>query len=40
MLNKSGKEALYITGTKGHGMQRVYGVLTREEIERSYHVKR
>jgi CIC family chloride channel protein len=40
LLNKSGKEALYITGAKGRGLQRVYGVLTREDIERSYHVKR
>ena len=40
LLNKSGKEALYVTGAKGRGLQRVYGVLTREDIERSYHVKR
>jgi CIC family chloride channel protein len=40
LLNKSGKEALYITGAKGRGLQRVYGVLTKEDIERSYHVKR
>jgi len=36
LLNESGKEALYVTGTRGRGPERVYGVLTREEIERSY----
>ena len=40
LLNKSGKGALYVTGAKGRGQQSVYGVLTREDIERSYHVKR
>ena len=40
LLDKSGKGALYVTGAKGRGQQRVYGVLTREDIERSYHAKR
>ena len=40
LLDESGKEALYVTGTKGQGLQRVYGVLTREDIEKSYRVKR
>lgn len=34
LLNESGKEALYVTGARG--ADRVHGVLTREEIERTY----
>jgi H+/Cl- antiporter ClcA len=36
LLNESGKGALYVTGTRGRGSDLVYGVLTRDEIERSY----
>ena len=34
LLNDSGKEALYVTGSRRTG--HVYGVLTRDEIERTY----
>lgn len=39
LLNESGKEALYVTA-RGGGPERIYGVLTREAIERSYLMKR
>ena len=35
-LNRTGKEAVYVTGTKGHGLNRIYGILTRDDIEKSY----
>ena len=35
LLNESGKEALYVTA-RGSGPELIYGVLTREAIERSY----
>ena len=38
-LNKTGKEAVYVTGTKGQGRNRIYGVLTREDIEKSYRLR-
>ena len=36
LLDGSGRQALYVTGTRGPGLERVYGVLTREDIERSH----
>lgn len=36
LLARSGKQALYITGRKGGRAQKVYGVLTRTDIERNY----
>ena len=36
LLDQSGKEAVYITGAKGAGLKKIYGVLTREDIEKSY----
>ncbi len=39
LLNDSGKQALYVTGTRGSGLDRIYGVLTREHIELSYRMK-
>ena len=39
LLNDSGKQALYVTGARGSGLDRIYGVLTREHIELSYRMK-
>lgn len=36
LLSHSGKQALFITGKKSGGQQKVYGVLTREDVEKSY----
>jgi H+/Cl- antiporter ClcA len=36
LLNDSGKQALYVTGARGSGLKRIFGVLTREDIERAY----
>ncbi len=36
LLEQSGREALYVTGTKGVGNEKIYGVLTRQDIEKSY----
>jgi len=36
LLSESGKEALYVTGAYGSGKNKIYGVLTRSMIERSY----
>ena len=36
LLEQSGKEALYVTGAKGSGYNKIYGVLTRQDIEKSY----
>lgn len=36
LLEYSDKQALYITGKKGSKGQKVYGVLTREDIEKAY----
>lgn len=36
VLDQSGKQALYVTGGVGAGQQRIYGVLTREDIDRAY----
>lgn len=36
LLQKTGKEALYVTGARGAGLNKIYGLLTREDIEKSY----
>jgi len=36
LLNKTGKQALYVTGARGAAQNKIYGVVTREIIERSY----
>ena len=36
LLRESGKEALYVTGAHGQGRNKIYGILTRNMIERSY----
>ncbi len=36
ILQKTGTEALYVTGARGVGKQKIYGVLTRTEIEKAY----
>lgn len=36
LLDKSGMGAVYITGAKGAELKKIYGVLTREDIEKSY----
>jgi len=36
ILLNSGKDALYVTGAQGAGLNKIYGVLTRGMIERSY----
>lgn len=36
LLAESGKEALYVTGARGAGLNKIYGVLTRGMIESSY----
>lgn len=35
-LDHSGKQALYVTGGHGAGRDKIYGVVTREEIDRAY----
>lgn len=39
LLNESGKQALYVAGAHNHGLENIYGVLTRKQIERSYRMK-
>ena len=36
LLEQSGREALYVTGAKGVGNEKIYGVLTKQDIEKSY----
>ncbi len=36
ILQKTGTEALYVTGARGFGKKKIYGVLTRSEIEKAY----
>lgn len=36
MLDKSNRDAVYVTGVTASGAPRIYGVLTREQIERGY----
>jgi len=35
-LDHSGKQALYVTGGHGAGRKKIYGIVTREEIDRAY----
>ena len=36
ILDQTGKEALYVTGAPGMGIGKIYGVITRGEIEKAY----
>jgi H+/Cl- antiporter ClcA len=36
ILQKTGTEALYVTGARGVSKRKIYGVLTRTEIEKAY----
>ncbi len=36
ILRKTGTEALYVTGARGAGVSKIYGVVTRTEIEKAY----
>ena len=36
MLLKTGTEALYVTGARGAGKSKIYGILTHAEIEKAY----
>ncbi|HSH40771.1 MAG TPA: chloride channel protein [Arenicellales bacterium] len=36
VLDQSGKQALYVTGGHGAGRRKIYGVVTREDIDRAY----
>lgn len=36
ILDHSGKQALYVTGGHGAGRNKIYGIVTREEIDRAY----
>ncbi len=36
ILAQSGTEAVYVTGTHGEAQNRIYGVLTRDDLEKSY----
>ena len=38
LLNQSDAEALYVIRRTIPGIERVYGILTREDIDRSYSV--
>ena len=38
LLEQSSREALYVTGTKGVGNEKIYGVLTKEDIEKAYRI--
>ena len=38
ILNSGGVEALYVTRTTVPGISRIYGILTRETIDRSYRI--
>lgn len=35
-LKESGKQALYVTGGHGAGKEKIYGVVTRDDIDRAY----